>query len=338
MAVRLVSRMRILVDRHHADLLYALQRLFEDRLGIELYVTLGHEWWDEGYWRFGEVWGDDRLARQFLDTNAQYREVEPGLFLTFDPCHPERPLYGVTLERAKGWSWDYVLATVQDNQKGFHRFASETNAKYLYHIGNTRQEVDWSLDPIALNASDSPMQGRGVNIGQEFDHLTTFRYREPERMDRITSFVNLLPLIPESWGPFAELSKLLPFEFRSFGHECPDGSLTPVGAVAEQMARSGWGYHDKPTGDGFGHVIHNWAAIGRPLIGHARYYAGQKAEAFWQDGVTCVDLDKHSVFEAAQIINSMSGERYVGMCRAIRETLERVYDPERDAQAVRGLL
>jgi len=330
--------MRVLCDRHHADLLYALQRLFEDRLDIELYVTLGHEWWDEGYWRFGEVWGDDRLARQFLDTNASYREVEPGLFLTFDPCHPERPLYGVTLERAKGWSWDYVLATVQDNQKGFHRFASEVGAKYLYHIGNTRQEVDWSLDPLALNASDSPMQGRGVNIGQEFDHLTTFRYREPERMDRITSFVNLLPLIPESWGPFAELSKLLPFEFRSFGHDCPNGSLTPVANVAEEMARSGWAYHDKPTGDGFGHVIHNWAAVGRPLIGHGRYYAGQKAEAFWQDGVTCIDLDKHSVLEASQIIETMPIEQYVSMCRAIRETLERIYSPGDDALAVRALL
>ena len=70
----------------------------------------------------------------------------------------------VTLERARGWSWDLVLATVQDNQKGFARFAQETGAKYAYHIGNTRQEVDWSLDPLALNASDSPMQGRGVNI------------------------------------------------------------------------------------------------------------------------------------------------------------------------------
>ena len=330
--------MRILVDRHHADLLFGLQRLFEDRLDVELYVTLGHDWWDEGYWRFGEVWGDDRLARQFLDTDASYREVKPGLYLTFDPCHPERPLYGVTLERARGWSWDYVLATVQDNQKGFHRFAQETGAKYLYHIGNTRQEVDWSLDPIALNASDSPMEGRGVHIGQEFDHLGAFRFREPERMDRITSFVNLLPLIPESWAPMAELSGLLPFEFRSFGHECPDGSLTPVANVAEQMARSGWAYHDKPTGDGFGHIIHNWAAVGRPLIGHGRYYAGQKAEAFWQDGVTCIDLDKHSVAEAAQIIGSMTPERYRAMCVAIRETLERIYSPEADARAVAGVL
>lgn len=332
--------MRVLTDRHHADLLYGLQRLFEDRLGVELYVTLGPDWWEEGYWRFGEVWGDDRLARQFLHTNDTYREVEPGLFLTFDPCHPERPLYGVTLERAKGWSWDYVLATVQDNQAGFARFASEQGAKYLYHIGNTRQEVDWALDPIALNASDSPMEGRGVLIAQEFDYQTTFRYRAP-RYDiptRITSFVNLLALIPESWRAFEELSKLLPVEFYSYGHENPHGSLTPVANVAEEMARATWAYHDKPTGDGFGHVIHNWAAVGRPLIGHGHFYHGQKAEVLWQDGVTCIDLDLHSVEEAAEIIRSTTQAQHEQMCRAIRATLERVYSPEDDARKVAGVL
>lgn len=330
--------MRILVDRHQADLLYAIQRLFEDRLGFELYITLGHEWWDEDIWKFGEVFGDDRLAQQYLNIDANWREVEPGLYLTFDPGHPERPLYAVNLERARGWSWDVVMASVQENQKGFARFASEVGAKYLYHIGNTRQQVDWGLDPFALNTAEILMEGRGVQLCQEFDHLTTFRYREPTRRDRVVSFVNLLPLIPESWGPFAELSKFLPYEFRSFGHECPNGSLHPVAHIADEMSRAGWGYHDKPTGDGFGHVIHNWAAVGRPLIGHGRYYQGQKAEAFWQDGITCIDLDKHSAFEAAQIIQAMPDEQYVGMCRAIRETLERVYDPQTDAWNVYRVL
>ena len=54
------------------------------------------------------------------------------------------------------------------------------------------------------------------------------------------------------------------------GSKSPNGNLTPVGNVAEEMARATWAYHDKPTGDGFGHVIHNWAAVGRPLIGHGR--------------------------------------------------------------------
>lgn len=337
--------MRLLTDRHQADLFYGIQRLFTDRLGWDVYTPIGHDWWDAGIWRFGEAYGDDRLVQQYLSIGPGWREVEPGQYVTFDPCHPERPLYGVTLACARGWSWDGVMATVQENQTGFARFALETGARYLYQVGNTRQQIDWALDPLVLNASEAALQGRGVAIGQEFDHRTAFRFLPPEHTNRVASFVNLLPLIHDdagrkvSWIPFVELSKLLPdFRFRSFGHSCPDGLLQPVAHIADEMARTGWAYHDKPTGDGFGHVVHNWAAVGRPLVGHARYYAGQKAEVFWQDGATCIDLDRHSYGEAAALMRETTPERHAKMCRAIRETLDRVYDPGRDAGLVAGLL
>jgi len=338
--------MNILTDQHHADLLYGLQRLFEDRLGYNLFVPKGHAWWDAGYWQFGHaIASDDRLARQYLDTNDTYREVEPGLFLTFDPGHPERPIYGVTLERAQTMEWDAVLASVQENQAGLHRFAQEHDARSLYQIGNARQQVDWSLDPLVLNAAEAPMEGRGVYIGQEFDYQTVFRARKPIQSNRISSFVNLLSGIPESWEPFAGLRDRLPeYEFRHYGHQAvqaaepTDGNLHPVSAIALEMALAEWAYHSKPTGDGFGHIIHNWAAIGRPLIGHAHFYAGQRAEALWQDGVTCIDLDRHSLDEAADIIRNTTPERHEEMCRAIRTTLESIYDPAADAEAVADLL
>jgi hypothetical protein len=330
--------MRILADRHHADLYEALARLFVDRLGGELFTPVGMEWWDERYWRFGEVFGDDRLARQYLVLNETWREVEPGLFLTFDQHHPARPLYGVTLEAARSMEWDYTCATVQDNQYGFCDFATERGATYLYQVGNTNQHIDWSLEPIVLNASEMPLVGRGVAIGQEFD-LGIFRYRPPLGKQRVASFVNLLPRIPEMWSFFDELRGLLPdHRFRSFGHDCPDGLLRPVAAIADEMARTDWAFHDKTTGDGFGHIIHNWAAIGRPLIGHASYYAGKLAEPFWQDGVTCIDLDRHSVAEAAEVIRSTTPDQLRAMCEAIRATFDATVDFAADAERVRELL
>lgn len=330
--------MRVLADRHHADLWEALALLF-DRLAAELYTPLGHDWWDEGYWRFGQGWGDDRLARQFLAINDTWREVEPGLFLTFDDHHPERPIFGVTLDLARGMQWDFVLASVQDNQEGFARFAQEAGARYVYQVGNTRQEIDWRLNPLVLNASEASLDGSGVNIGQEFDSTGIFRYRAPTHPARVASFVNLLPLIPECWAPFEELRSLLPgHRFRSFGHECPDGLLKPVAMIADEMARSGWAYQDKPTGDGFGHIIHNWAAVGRPLIGHARYYWGQKASWFWRDGETCIDLDLHSVSEAAEIMRATTPERHAEMCRVMRAIFEQMVDFDVDAELVRNLL
>lgn len=300
----------ILTDRHHADLLYALQRDFEDDQGYSLFIPMGHEWWDEFYWRFGAVFGDDRLAQQFL--TPQGREVEPGLWLTFDEHHPERPIYGISLERAKGVEWDSVLATVDDNQRGFHKFATEQGARYLYHIGNARQYIDERLAPLLL---DGP---------QKFDHETTFRYRAPVRRNRIVSFVNLLPRIPEMWEGFCGLQERLGgFTFASFGHDCPDGLLKPVAAIAEEMSRAGFAYHDKVTGDGFGHILANWAAVGRPLIGHASYYAGQWGSVLWRDMETCIDLDRHSLDDVAVLVREMTPEDHERMCLAIRATLER---------------
>lgn len=334
---------RILTDQHHADLLYGLQRLFGDRLGYEVFVPKGIGWWDEGYWQFGmAIAQDDRLARQYLYTDdAAYREVDPGVWISFDHGHPERPIYGVTLERAREMDWDLVMCSVQENQVGFHRFAQEAGAKFLYHIGNARQDVRWELDPLVLNAAEAPMLGRGVLIAQEFDYQGTFRYQSPIHLDRVVSFVNLLQNIPESWAPFVALRERLPeFTFRSFGHSSPDGNLHPVAHVADEMRRAGWAYHDKPTGDGFGHIINNWASVGRPLVGHARFYAGQRAEPLWQDGVTCIDLDLHSEDEAAALIREISadGVRYMSMSLAIRGVFESIYDPAADAAKVAELV
>ena len=88
-------------------------------------------------------------------------------------------------------------------------------------------------------------------------------------------------------------------------------------------------------GDGFGHVIHNWAAIGRPLIGHASHYAGKLAEGLWEDGVTCIDLDRHGVGELPGLLDSLDN---VAMGRAIRDRFESLVDYDEEAEQIRALL
>jgi glycosyltransferase involved in cell wall biosynthesis len=332
--------MRALLDRHQADLFYAMQLVF-DRLGIEVYTPVGYEWWDEGYWQFGHQHLGRALADQYLNLDAKYSQCNcREYWKTWDPAHPERVIRCVTLAqfRALG-DWSHIVATVQDNQAGFHRLAAETGAKYVLQVGNTRQDVDWALDPLALVSSEVPIAGRGVLIHQPFDHTDTFRYRDPdEAQPLISSFVNLMPRLDE-WPIAADLLARLPFPSRIYGIDGPDGNLHPVYAIADAMAQSAFGLHIKPTGDGFGHVIHNWAAVGRPLVGHARYYRGQMAERFWQDGVTCVDLDQRSPQEAADLIIAIWADkpRYRAMCEAIRAEFDRI-DWNGEADAVRGLL
>ena len=335
--------MRALLDRHQADLFYALQILFEDRLGIEVYTPVGYEWFDEGYWQFGAEHLGRALADQYLNIDAKYvpELMGDGFLRTSDPAHPGRLIRCVTRERfGQLGGWSHIVATVQDNQAGFRRLADEVGAKYVYQVGNTRQQVDWSLDPLALVSSEIPIVGRGVLMHQPFDHTGDFRYRDPdEARSQISSFVNLMPRLVD-WPLWMGYQTYLPeWPTRVYGIDGPDGNLHPVSAIADAMAASAFGLHLKPTGDGFGHVLHNWAAVGRPLIGKGSYYRGQLGERFWQDGITCIDLDQRTPDENAALIRAIWADRprYRAMCEAIRAEFDRI-DWAAEEAAVRGLL
>lgn len=332
--------MRALVDRHQADLFFAMQLLLEDRLGIEVYTPIGYDWFDEGYWRFGHQHLGRALADQYLAIDAKY-ELADGYWVTFDPAHPERELRCVTVEQfEKLGGFTHIVATVQDNQAGFAQLAAEVGAKYVYQVGNTRQDVDWLLQPLAVVSSEIPIAGTGVLMHQPFDHDGDFRYRDPDEAEAvISSFVNLMPRLVD-WPLWLGYQSYLPdFATKVYGIDGLDGNLHPVGAVADAMASSAFGLHLKPTGDGFGHIIHGWAAVGRPLIGKRSYYRGQMAERFWQDTITCIDLDQRSPQENADLIRAIWADRprYRAMCQAMRDEFNKI-DWDREASDVRALL
>jgi hypothetical protein len=341
--------MKILVDRHHAGLLYSLQLLFEDRFGMELYVPVGHDWWDEMYWRFGDVFGDDRLAQQYLNPNPPWQE-DPlcehgvGSYFTQDVEFPDRLVRGCSLAQFRAHQFDFVMATVQENQPGFYRLAQEAGAKYLLQVGNRGQQVDWNLDPLALVSAEAPIRGRGVQYHQEYAKDTTFRFGDPDMHASprvVRSFVNCFDRIPTEYALFQRFRAAAPsLMYFEHGHDGKDGLVQPTSVIAEVMRASGWGYHDKPQGDGFGHVIHYWASVGRPLIGHASYYDGLMPGPLWEDGVTAVTLDNRSPEEAAALVEEISGDRarYEAMCFAIRERVDGLVDFEAEAAAIAQLL
>ena len=340
--------MRVLLDRHQADLFRAMQRLLEDRLGLEVWTPMGREWWDEEIWQFGACFGDDRLARQYIHPDARHKEVGPGEWVTYDTAHPEVPIRCVSLERARELgAWSLAVATVQENQPGFHRFAGDQGAQFVVQVGNTGQRIEWDLDPAVISSSEMPIVGRGVVAHQEFDSQQggAFGFADPAMCDRgqVRNFVNLIHRIPQSWADFLAAERELEqygFTFHAHGHEGRDAVIQPSSRIAGLMAASGWGWHVKPVGDGFGHVIHGWAAIGRPLIGRSEYYKGKLAEPLWEDLVTCVDLSVRPLGEALDLIRQISSdpEKHAEMCRAIRERFDAAVDYDRDEARVRELL
>lgn len=336
-----------LADRHHAGLYHSLGLLFERVARVAghdtangpaaaLYTPQGHEWWDQGYWRFGEGYGDDRLARQFLDWTGD----EPYPHRTAESEFPDTPVWGMTLDEARAYPFDYVVATVQDNQHGMARFAREIGAQFVLAVGNTGQLIDWGQDPLVLNSSEMPIHGRGVNIGQEFDSDGVFAYEPISNATRIVSLANCMTSMP-CWPLLAHAREAAPdLTFRIHGIDGPDGNLKPSTTIAAAIRGAGWGWHDKTHGDGFGHVIHSLAAVGRPLIGHASHYAGKRAEGLWVDGETCIDLDRHPITEALTMVREISSDpmRHNDMSVAIRRRFDELCDWDRDARLVADLL
>lgn len=338
--------MNVLCDRHHAGLWRSLQ-LLAGRLGWTLWTPTGSAWWNEGVWNFGRsTYGDDRLARQFLGATGPDEEF------------PDVPVNYITLDDARSMPWAYVIASVPDNQGGFAQFAAEAGATYVVQCGNTGQYIDWSLDPIVLNSSEMPLLGRGITYHQELDPVFDIAKSTRDVLPDptvIRSFVHLMnethafPIwnemralldtaaLTDEWGQH-------PYHFIRHGHEPPaldptwSGNVKPIRRIFDLMLRSGWGFHDKPVGDGFGHVIHGWAASGRPLVGHASHYAGKLGAVFWQDGITAIDLDRHSVPEAVELIREITGtDRHREMGRAMRAVYDRI-DYDAEARAIRELL
>lgn len=312
--------MNVLADRHHSGLFRSLQ-LLAQRMGWTLFAPTGHEWWDEGYWNFGRfTYGDDRLARQFLSSAERDTEF------------PDAPIRFVTLDEARQMTWGGVIASVPDNEQGFARFAREHGAQYILQVGNTGQSIEWDLEPLALVSSEVPIRGRGVLYHQEMEAVP---YLTPLGLRNVSSFVNCMTSMGHCWDLLSEAKAQYPI--RVFGIDGPDGVVKPYDRIIGIMAESDWGWHDKAQGDGFGHVIHSWAAVGRPLIGHASHYAGKMAERFWQDGKTCIDLDRHSVRDAVEIIRTISPEEHERMCRAIRAEFD-VIDYDTEAESIRALM
>ena len=322
--------MRVLIDYHHAALAESLHLLFADRFGWEVYIPVGQAWWDEGYWEFGKShWGDDRLARQFLNLGER------------DDAYPHRQHRLLTLERAKDYAFDYVLSTLPDNYPGYSRLAQEKGAKFIIQVGNVAQPWGWQYDPYAvLNSSSAPVaHPRTIAYHQEFS-LRAFHYGAPKRTNLIASFVNCMDRMPCYPTMEALRAELPEYGWQVYGIDGPNGNIKPEARIAGAMRAAGWAFHDKVTGDGFGHIIHNWAAVGRPLIGHASHYAGQMAEPLWVDGETSIDLDRRTPREAADEIRAISADptRHLQMCRAIRAKFDQLVDFAGEAERIRALL
>lgn len=348
---------RVLCDAIHADLWESLRLLFEVRLGWQLYRPIGMEWAERGIWRFEQhqPYGQG-VAHQFLDPWPSDRwslDIFSGLhedvMLRDDTTHPGRTQRLVTYDQARSQRWDLVLATLAENEQGLWQFAQDVGAHYGIQVGNQGAANLWPLAEFGLLSVTTPEfkpWKPHVYYRQEFDralfHPDGGAGAEPDlvstRVQCITQtseyprFVTLAGMVPEA-------------RFLWYGHCEPrderwGGSHETTPAVAESMHHTRIAYHAKRWSDGYGHVIHNWFSIGRPVLATATYYRDKLAGPLFVEGETSYDLERHSDHEVAGIIRMLLGDedRWLRMCEASAARFREVVDFDAEADAIRAML
>ena len=339
--------MNILADFHHAGLYASFHYLFENRLGCDLYRPIGREWFERGYWKIAEPYGNyPGTIDQFL----QIRSVpEDGTIPLNDPimggegiyCIEDKAHYyaqrAMTFDRFMEHDIDIIIASIPAHIPTYKQLIKKykPNAKLVFHIGN----IGWGemlskfkAENIMASIKEIPIpEGKNmVFYRQEFD-LEVFKPTSVRPKKIISSFVHPAQSVPIYWG---DMVSHLP------KYKCNDYQYSIQGTtnIADKMQQSKFGYHYKPGGDGFGHIIHNWLAVGKPVIVNLDDYKDKLTGELLIDGKTCIDLSIRSPKEVADIVREMPDKKYREMCQETIRTFNSTVDFKRDSERVKEFL
>lgn len=343
--------MNVFCDFHHSGLAYAMHLLIEKRLGWNLYFPIGVEWFDKGYWAIAEPYGNNRdTVNQYLALDERYvpKDGTPVLndiasekahhYEIYDHAHGYTHK-SLTFTQFQSINIDIIIGSIPRHWDLYRKLRDiyKPQARVVAHMGNMFDEVEYYMrSGIIRNLMAStitfpyPDHINTVFYHQEIDtHVFHYTPYITELIPRITSFVNLLPArhIYEAYK-----TAMPDFEFRAYGSSTPEGPIQTIQEIASHMKDSMWGFHLKPRGDGFGHILYDWAFIGRPIITRFSDYADKLGGELLEDGITAIDLEKRSFPDTIDYIRHLSHPtHYSTLATAIQSRVSNIIDYDREA-------
>jgi hypothetical protein len=346
--------MNVFTDFHHSGLLNSLIMLFEGRFDGNVYRPIGLDWYEQGFWK---VYDHPDTANQFLTFDQGYRPKDgsPPLNLiqeTHNLPMDQREVYycrdidsdqlnkAITLETFKEMPIDIVIASIPQHIEPFKKLIREfkPEAKLIFQIGNA-----WSAnnaDNVMASAvvHNVPETVNFVEYHQEFD-LKIFRKVAPNNQNIITSLINVHHDMPD-YPLFLELEKqMFNWNFLSFGGQGRDGSMDGARRVAMAIRESRFIWHVKAGGDGFGHILFNTAAMGRPVITKMSHYSGKLGEKLLIDGETCINIDglgPEDIIKKIEYFNQPM--RYDAMCKATYRNFKEKVSFDKDFDKIKKFI
>jgi hypothetical protein len=339
----------VFVDFHHASLLNSFILLFEKRFNGNVFRPIGMDWAEEGFWK---VYDHPATQAQYLGIGSATPDGTLPLNTVLEHISLSRteaalqPLEGlyycqdidsgyynkaITLTAFFQLPIDIVIATLPQHIEPFKKLCElhPNKPKFIYQIGNAWDVPDSSLVKNVMASAIVPHVPEGVHFisyHQEFD-LKQFNpfidiYGNPDYWvgysNYISSFVNVFQDFPD-YQLFLAVEKLMTeYQFRSFGGQCRDGAAHGSNELGSRMKESQFIWHTKAGGDGYGHVLYNSAAVGRPLIIKTAYYKGKLGEELLRDGETCLAIDNLTVGEIVDKVRKYrEPEAYRQLCENV---------------------
>lgn len=342
--------MNIFADHHHYDLSYSLGLLFGRRLGHTVIFPIGLEWYERGYWRVFPHLGSvhEHLGIEHADPSV-YDKAR--IMTVGGPEVPDKRFYyrfdatkgvyqkAVTFEQFLRLPIDILIASLVGHVPAFNELIKkyQPEAKLIFQMGNSFDGYFFEGVKNVLNSTDKQLPERihSVRYSQEFDlKLFLFYVAAPPR--KIVSFVHYL----EELETLEEVKYRLPeFSFELYGSGSEGGLIRNTSEVAAKMGEAGFIWHLKKCDDGYGHIVHNAAAMGRPLIISKEHYKKMRFGKFIEDGQTCVTLDGRTPEELAKKIRYYAEpSRHARMCRKLHERFKKYVNFDRDETNVRHFL
>ena len=336
---------------------------------------IGLEWFEKGYWKINN---QRDTAEQFLGfqsvptdgtvplndvveifgrkTGETYAGMEgvPSVDDMVYMCqdfYNEKPNKAIRLETFFKLPIDIVIASIPEHLQPFRKLCDEhpKKPKLLYQVGNQWNVNPWDVVMDGIMASSEIQLVPGVpfvKYHQEFDReifrpaVTVSKGEYFYENKNIYSFVNVFEQWPDYWQFFQMVEQAMPqWSFKAYGGQCRDGNMTGSKALADKMREARFIWHTKKDGDGYGHILHNAFAVGKPVITYRSDYCGKLGDRLLLDEKTALFLDGLSLDGIVQkIVYYSEEERYRKMCKAVEQQFTEVVDFDRDQMYIEKFL
>lgn len=338
--------LKVFADQHHFGLYNSLKMLFEDRLHGILYRPIGREWLDQGWWRIAEIYNNHPFTvAQYLGIHDDYVSKD-GVYDVWENGHKFYQ-HAITLERFMREPIDIVIASVPEHIASFKKLCEvhPNHPKFIYQIGNA-WPVEAGLAPNVMASAkiaNVPGNVNFIEYHQEFDtkiFAPDFSFTPANNIYSFINCLNTASIYAHDWPLFTGLEQAMPeWTWRTFGGSCRDGECNGQQAVADKMREARFIWQVKAGGDGYGHVLHNALAVGRPLIVKKQYYAGKMAEPLLVDGITCIDIDGLSYSQIVnKIMHNSQPDIYQQMCHNAYELFKQYVDFDQEQKGIEVFL